>query len=94
MALLKSCGFDIEGSLLTRHLSTPNVQGFAYMLMQHKVELGNLFIERIQVFQGETKAELPCILVHASQPREQTGGGDQIDEGKHVLTEYMLRARL
>jgi hypothetical protein len=30
-----------------------------------------MFIDKIQVFKGETEAELPCILLHARQPLEQ-----------------------
>ncbi|OAL02088.1 hypothetical protein IQ06DRAFT_219646, partial [Phaeosphaeriaceae sp. SRC1lsM3a] len=53
-------------------LGSPNVQGFAYFLIQHKAELGSMFIDKIQVFRGETKAELPCILMHVRQPLGQS----------------------
>jgi hypothetical protein len=60
---------DIQKTfMLTFTPGSPNVQGFAYFLIQHKEQLGNMFIDKIQVFRGETKAELPCILVHVKQP--------------------------
>lgn len=55
-----------------RETGSPNVQGFAYFLIQHKAELGSMFIDKIQVFRGETKAELPCILMHVRQPLGQS----------------------
>jgi hypothetical protein len=64
------------------------------MLIQHKAELGSMFVDKIQVFRGETKAELPCIVWRLSQPRAQGGGEERKDDSKHVLRERMLRARL
>ncbi|KAH4041100.1 hypothetical protein HBI55_016780 [Parastagonospora nodorum] len=88
-------------------LGSPNVQGFAYFLIQHKAELGSMFIEQIQVFQGETKAELPCILMHVKQPLGQSAGvkrreaGPNMtsevqwhDDGKHILRVHTFRANL
>jgi hypothetical protein len=48
---------------------SPNVQGFAYFLIQHKAELGNMYLDKIQVFKGETRAELPCISSRLARRR-------------------------
>jgi hypothetical protein len=53
-----------------------------------------MFIEKIQVFMWETSAEFPCILVHASKPREEAGDAEKRDESQHMLWEHMLRAKL
>jgi hypothetical protein len=70
------------------------VQGFAYFLIQHKRELGNMFIDRIQVFMGETKAELPCILMHVSQPLDQSAGVERREEREELLRVHTFRAKL
>lgn len=64
------------------------------MLIQHKAQLGNMFIEKIQVFMGETKAEFPCILVHVSKPLAAAAEADKRDESKRMLREHILRAKL
>ncbi|EDU40786.1 conserved hypothetical protein [Pyrenophora tritici-repentis Pt-1C-BFP] len=38
-------------------MGTPNIQGFAYFLIQHKAQLGNMYISKLQVFNGETSHE-------------------------------------
>jgi hypothetical protein len=66
-----------------------------------------MFIDKIQVFQGENKAELPCILIHVSQPLAQpvevsprddgkniTREVQEQEDGKHVLRVYKFRANL
>jgi hypothetical protein len=66
-----------------------------------------MFIDQIQVFQGETKAELPCILMHVKQPLGQSAGvqrreaGPNMtsevqwhDDGKHILRVHTFRANL
>lgn len=66
-----------------------------------------MFIDKIQVFQGETKAKLPCILIHVRQPLGQPaeivrrGQGKNItrevqqpDDGKHSLRVQTFRANL
>ena len=39
----------------------------AYFLIQHKVQLENMYISKVQVFNGETTHESPCIIAHVSQ---------------------------
>jgi len=53
-----------------------------------------MFIEKIQVFMGETKAEFPCILVHVSKPLAAAAEADKRDESKRMLREHILRAKL
>jgi hypothetical protein len=79
---------------LTLYSGSPNVQGFAYFLIQHKAELGNMYLDKIQVFQGETKAELPCILIHVKQPLGQETGIQQRDTGNGTVREHVFRAKL
>jgi hypothetical protein len=80
---------------LTSRPGSPNIQGFAYFLIQHKEQLGNMFIDKIQVFQGETKAELPCILVHVSQPMAPSADVtiERRDEG-NILRVHRFRSNL
>ncbi|KAH7093465.1 hypothetical protein FB567DRAFT_609962 [Paraphoma chrysanthemicola] len=80
-------------------LGSPNVQGFAYFLIQHKAELGNMFIDKIQVFKGETKNGEPCILMHLRQPLGQPGDADEVNvkkrtEDGNTVREHTFRARL
>jgi hypothetical protein len=81
--------------VLTSTSGSPNIQGFAYFLVQHKEQLGNMFIDKIQVFQGETKAELPCILVHVSQPLTPSADVniEQRDEN-NILRVHTFRSNL
>ena len=44
------------------------MQGFAYMLVQHKAQLGNMYIKKIQVFKCVTMREPPCIVAYVSKP--------------------------
>lgn len=66
-----------------------------------------MFIDKIQVFQGENKAELPCILMHVKQPLVQPGEMQRRearpnmtselqrhDDDKHVLRAHTFRANL
>jgi hypothetical protein len=65
-------------------LGSPNVQGFAYFLIQHKEQLGgSMFIDKIQVFKGETKADLPCILMHVKQPLGP--GGEVVERSEKMV---------
>jgi hypothetical protein len=73
---------------------SPNVQGFAYLLIQHKAQLGNMFIDKIQVFRGETKAELPCILMHLRQPLSRSAEVERRDKGSGGLRVHTFRANL
>jgi hypothetical protein len=75
---------------------SPNVQGFAYFLIQHKEQLGNMFIDKIQVFQGETKAELPCILVHVKQQAAPSAADVHVErrDKNNILRVHKLRANL
>jgi hypothetical protein len=47
--------------------------GFAYMLVQHKAQLGNMFISKVQVFKC-AEGEL-CIVAYVSQPVGAPGTG-------------------
>jgi hypothetical protein len=74
---------------------TPNVQGFAYMLVQHKDILGNMFIDKVQVFQADTASRNPCIVMYLSKPKgedkEQQRGSD---EAVAIARAHALRAKL
>jgi hypothetical protein len=75
-------------------VGSPNVQGFAYFLIQHKMELGNMFIDKIQVFMGETDAELPCILAHVKQPLGQGAEVERNEERTGSVRVHTFRAKL
>ncbi|KAF1848988.1 uncharacterized protein K460DRAFT_375732 [Cucurbitaria berberidis CBS 394.84] len=74
-------------------LGTPNLQGFAYFLIQHKYRLGNMFIDKLQIFHGDTLHKNPCIVMHLSQPT----AGAEVErryEGKNVLRVHKVRSKL
>jgi hypothetical protein len=95
LALAGECGYQEEVIYANMSPGSPNVQGFAYFLIQHKEQLGNMFIEKIQVFQGETKAELPCILVHVKQQAAPSADVHVEQRDKNnILRVHKLRANL
>ncbi|KAJ4361728.1 hypothetical protein N0V95_001621 [Ascochyta clinopodiicola] len=80
-------------------MGTPNVQGFAYLLISHKDVLGNLFIDKVQVFQADTASRNPCIVMHLSKPAANVKRQSQ--DGEHLAVEVVkvvevpaLRAKL
>ncbi|KAF1937684.1 hypothetical protein EJ02DRAFT_505854 [Clathrospora elynae] len=75
-------------------IATPNVQGFAYLLVQHKEQLGNMYISKLHIFHGETDHKNPCIVIHISQPKSQAAEMERRDEGKSMVRVHMLRAKL
>ncbi|KAI4645143.1 hypothetical protein J4E93_005943 [Alternaria ventricosa] len=79
-------------------MGTPNIQGFAYMLVQHKAQLGNMYIKKIQVFTCQTAAEPPCIIAHVSKPDVwvDPGGGEVVrrDGGHNVARMHRIFAKL
>ena len=79
---------------LTFRVGTPNVQGFAYLLIQHKQQLENMFISKLQVFHGETAHENPCIIMHISQQSTQTDEVERRDVGKNIVRVRTVRAML
>ncbi|KAF9697859.1 hypothetical protein EKO04_004021 [Ascochyta lentis] len=80
-------------------IGTPNVQGFAYLLISHKDVLGNMFIDKVQVFQADTASRNPCIVMHLSKPtaqdsRQPQDGDRKIVEVVKVVEVHSLRAKL
>ena len=59
-----------------------------------------MYLDKIQVFKGETKAELPCILIHVKQPLGQTAEGaegaevERREEDSGILRVHTWRAKL
>ncbi|KAF2133738.1 hypothetical protein P153DRAFT_372328 [Dothidotthia symphoricarpi CBS 119687] len=72
-------------------IGTPNVQGFAYLLIQHKDVLGNMFIDKVQVFHGDTTHQNPCIVMHLSKPRVDNVG---VEGRKDSVRTHVIRAQL
>jgi hypothetical protein len=66
------------------------MQGFAYMLVQHKVQLGNMYVSKIQVFRCETVHRNPCIIAHVSQP-EAAPEAHSIGVGRRDESHNMVR---
>ena len=82
--------FMCKTSRLT-FVGTPNLQGFAYFLVQHKDRLGNMYIDRLQVFHGETPHKNPCVVMHVAQPRPP---GLRREGKKEVVRTHVVRAKL
>lgn len=85
------CIFEPDDAEFSAILGTPNVQGFAYLLIEHKEQLGNMFISKLQVFYAETTHHSPCVLVHVSRPISTSAaeGGKAVRrdrEGDVVMT--------
>ena len=53
-----------------------------------------MYLDKIQVFKSETKAELPCILIHVKQPLWQGAEIEQRDDGNNLLKVHTLGANL
>jgi len=56
-----------------------------------------MYLDKIQVFKGETRAELPCILIHVKQPLGQTAEAAEVErreEDSGMLRVHTLRAKL
>ncbi|KAH6870362.1 hypothetical protein BKA58DRAFT_401903 [Alternaria rosae] len=87
-------------------LGTPNMRGYGYMLIQHKADLGNMYVNAVRVFKCEGKGSL-CILAYAYQeapaepvdvPMDQSmvtsGEISRRDEGSNVMRLHMIFAKL
>jgi len=80
------------------------MQGFAYLLVQHKAQLGNMYIKKIQVFKCVTMREPPCIVAYVSKPDaapvtnpgEGEGEGEVVrrDGGRNVARMHKIFAKL
>lgn len=72
---------------------TPNLLGFAYFLIEHKDVLGDMFIDKVQVFQSDTAARNPSIVLHLSRPQtpEQF---QQRDNDRAVVVEVVKTVEL
>jgi hypothetical protein len=72
------------------------VQGFAYFLIQHKAKLGNMYLDKIQVFEGEIKAELLCVIIHVKEPLGQAVAMEVQwrDTDGGTVREHIFRAHL
>jgi hypothetical protein len=76
------------------------MQGFGYMLVQHKADLGQMFISRIQLFKCEN--DNLCIVAHVSQPvadpvddpMDTSGEVNRRDEGSNVVRTHKIFAKL
>ncbi|RAR11243.1 isocitrate dehydrogenase [Stemphylium lycopersici] len=55
--------FEDDSPEMKALIGSPNVQGFAYFLIQHKQQLGNKYISKIQVFKCDLEEQSPCIIV-------------------------------
>ncbi|KAL6707314.1 hypothetical protein ACN47E_004302 [Coniothyrium glycines] len=65
-------------------IGTPNLQGFAYLLIQHKDRLGDMLIDRVQIFHGETTHQNPCVVMHVAQLQSQVEVGPR-DVAENVI---------
>jgi hypothetical protein len=53
-----------------------------------------MFIDKIQVFMGETDAELPCILIHVRQPLGQEAEVEKSEKWDGDLKAHTFQATL
>ncbi|KAH9878140.1 hypothetical protein J1614_003357 [Plenodomus biglobosus] len=82
--------FEPTDSEFSALLGTPNIQGFAYFLIEHKEQLGNMFISKLQVFLGDTSHRSPCILMHVSPP-SSTSTAVRRDSGVDGVRSHVLQ---
>ncbi|KAI4632609.1 uncharacterized protein J4E87_002083 [Alternaria ethzedia] len=71
-------------------LGTPNMRGYGYMLVQHKADLGNMYINAVRVFKCEGKGSL-CILAYAYQEAPADPVDDPMDESMVTSGEVSRR---
>jgi hypothetical protein len=74
MSLLEK--FDAR--LIVR-LGSPLGFPLGYMLMEHKAELGNMYVSKVRVFYNETPARQPCYLFYVEQPGSSSQVADTFD---------------
>ena len=69
-------------------------------MVEHKDVLGNMFIDKVQVFQSDTASRNPSIVMHLSKPLapdriQRRGDGWSVDvEVVKVVELHPLRAKL
>ncbi|KAF2450009.1 hypothetical protein P171DRAFT_469888 [Karstenula rhodostoma CBS 690.94] len=67
-------------------LGSPNGMGFGYLLVQHKSQLGKMFIKQVQVFHGDTWHHLPNMVFTLEEqsavepPPKSSGSPPQMEE--------------
>jgi hypothetical protein len=49
-----------------------------YLLIEHKVELGNLRVSKVRVFHNETPSQQLCFVFSVQQPTQQSAAGDTL----------------
>ncbi len=67
--------------------------------IQHKDVLGNVFIDKVQVFQADTPSRNPCVVLHLSKPQlpveqQKREGAKMNVEMVKVIEVGALRAKL
>ncbi|KAF3035315.1 hypothetical protein E8E12_004640 [Didymella heteroderae] len=80
-------------------IGTPNLLGFAYFLTEHKDVLGNMVIDKVQVFQSDIASRNPSIVMHLWQPqtsnqKQQRSDDRTVVEVVKVVESHPLRAKL
>ncbi|KAF3053165.1 hypothetical protein E8E11_011261 [Didymella keratinophila] len=97
-------GFEFDTSTLQGQaiLGTPNAQAFSYFLLQHKKELGNLYISKVRVFHDANwiaHANLLFIVEsvptgkESEEPKEQGPSGAAVEEAQRRGAPNLLRLR-
>ncbi|KAL5376080.1 hypothetical protein PMIN02_011895 [Paraphaeosphaeria minitans] len=78
-------------------LGSPNGMGFGYLLVQHKYQLGKMFIKQVQVFHGDTWHHLPNMVFTLEEqsgtepPPKPSGSPPQMEEPMMTGVPSMLR---
>lgn len=71
--------------------------GFGYLLVQHKSQLGKMFIKQVQVFHGETWHRLPNMVFTLEEqtvlepPPKRPGSPPEMEEPMMTGIPSMLR---
>jgi hypothetical protein len=53
---------------------TPNAVGIGYFLMQHKSQLGNLYVTAVTIFYCSRQDQAACLLYQIGPAPEQSSG--------------------
>ena len=94
--------FSMESKAGKALLGSPVGRWASYFLMQHKRQLGgNKYIEKVRVLESEKEGSWPYFLFYVAGTAKSADGEmgnsrviKRTEDGKHVIREHVIRAKL